>query len=603
MSMIGGLPSSGNTYQVTVSIDNSQTAASINQMVAGFKSMDANFSAAVGQMRQTMGQLGAQARGQLSEIPNTFAGMGQSAQGAMSDIGRLAASFGVFSTGRQLVEGMRDSLTDLRTYTEKMNSDLVAMQTRLAEVQSITGRAGGSQADVVKEHLQVMRYTGMTSDQAREFTGEFVGEAEVSRAKFDPQQFNIIQQQAARFAMVHGGDPATHAIMAGRLAGFYDPTGRPIEGQAQDVLTREANLYSGLNLVPGNTAAVARSYVTAMARLVSPTGAGGMVGSPEALANLTVAAAGPAGEASGIDTTLEQFARGVTGQGRAGKWQEFLRNELRIPAEAPAEVAMDPVFKRLQEVEATGASLTDYMQKQGLTSSTERLAIVSMYRNRGLIEAAANRPVLSPEEAQQQINAPYDINSNAYRPNLDILRSQANTQAILLERAQQNQMAEVFRSRAISELTQQNEIGPEWQAGLDLGQRFDQMISNQVFGKDFTTRQKIDERAAMIYERTTGRKLRGHAQFEKEGPTWRNRLFGIGDRFVNEDYVMSNQLAGDINESETGRRFGFDAASGAGRGRAIVDDAETKKDIKDIVAGVRKDRPMTVARPAPSPKP
>jgi hypothetical protein len=57
---------------------------------------------------------------------------------------------------------------------------------------------------------------------------------------------------------------------------------------------------------------------------------------------MTVAAAGPAGEASGIDTTLEQFARGVTGQGRAGRWQSFLRNELKIPAEAPAEGAMGP---------------------------------------------------------------------------------------------------------------------------------------------------------------------------------------------------------------------------------------------------------------------
>jgi hypothetical protein len=610
MSMIGGLPATGNTYQVTVSIDNTQTAASINQMVSGFRSMDANFSAAVSQMRQTMGQLGAQARGQLSEIPNTFAGMGQNAQGAMSSIGRLAASFGVFSTGRQLVEGMRDSLTDLRTYTEKMNQDLVNMQLRLAEVQSITGNVGKDSSKVLQQHLEMMKYTGMTSEQAVGFTGQFVGEAEVSRAKFDPGQFNLIQQQAARFAMVHGGDPTTHAIMAGRLAGFYDPTGRPVEGQAQDVLTRQANLYAGLNLVPGNTANVTRSYVTALARLVSPTGRGGMVGSPEALANLTVAAAGPAGEASGIDTTLEQFARGVTGQGRAGKWQEFLRNELKIPAEAPAEVAMVPVFKRLQEVEATGASLTDYMQKQGLTSSTERLAIASMYRARGLIDVAANRPVISPEEAQKQINEPYILGSRGERRELIYQRAVAGTRAAQIEDAQQNQLAEIFRARAITELTKSHEIGPQWQAGLDVGQRFDQMITNQIYGQDFKSRQAIDERAAMIYERETRQKLPGHAKFEKEGASWQSTLFGISDRFVNEEYVLGNQLSADINAAESGRRFGFNAASGAATGKAMVDDPEVKKAIietrdhaRDTRDHTRKDRPMTVAKPAPSPRP
>lgn len=483
------------------------------------------------------------------------------------------------------------------------------MQLNLAEVQSITGNVGKDSSKVLQQHLEMMKYTGMTSAQAVGFTGEFVGEAEVSRAKFDPGQFNLIQQQAARFAMVHGGDPATHAIMAGRLAGFYDPTGRPVEGQAQDVLTRQANLYSGMNLVPGNTANVERSVVTAMARLVSPTGTGGMVGSPEALINLAVAAAGPAGEASGIDTTLEQFARGVTGQGRAGKWQQFLRNELKIPAEAPAEVAMVPIFKRLQEVEATGASLTDYMQKQGLTSSTERLAIASIYRNRGLIDVAANRPVISPEEAQRQINEPYVLGAKGERRELIYQRAVAGTKAAEIEDAQRNQLAEIYRQRAVTELTREHEIGPQWAAGLGAGGSFMNMMANMVYGQDYQSREKIDVRAATIFERETNRRLPTGRMRDEQG----YGLLGIkGSRygFVDESYVLGNQLAAEMNQVTSGNRFGFNAATGAATGKALVDDPEVKKAIietrdhaRDTRDHTRKDRPMTVAKPAPSPRP
>jgi hypothetical protein len=594
MSMIGGLPASGNTYQVTVSIDNTQTAASINQMVSGFRSMDANFSAAVSQMRQTMGQLGAQARGQLSEIPNTFAGMGQNAQGAMSSIGRLAASFGVFSTARQLVEGMKDSLTDLRTYTEKMNQDLTNMQLRLAEVQSISGRAGTGGAPVLQEHLELMKYTGMTSEQAMKFTGEFTGEAEIYRPKFTPGDFRRIQQDAARFAMIHGGDTGTHATIAGRLAGYAAPgTG------ADEIMRQQAEIYRLLNAGAGNTAQLAASFNNALATLVSPTGEGGQVGSARALAGLAVGAS-RLGAPATVDTTLERFANVMTGQTRSKDWTKFLRGGadeggLGIKEGTPVESAMGRVFARMERESATGKDLMQWAKDMGISNAAERRTLVGMFNQRFGIQQEMAKPEVTTAEARQVLTDPYTMGRAGFRPELALGRAQAGTRAAQLEQAQQNQLAEIFRARAVTELTRENQIGPQWQAGLDVGQRFDQMITNQVFGQDFKSRQAIDERAAMIYERETRRKLPGHAQFEKEGPTWRNRLFGISDRFVNEDYVMSNQLSADINQAETGRKLGFDAATG----RATPD----TKLLKDIADGVRKDRPMTVAKPAPSPRP
>lgn len=599
----GGYGGSIDTYEVVVAVDDSRAVASIDQIAAKAQNMDRQFTAAVSQMRAAMAQMSAQSSRQLSEVPDSFAGIGRNAGTATSAIGRLVSSLGLLSVGREIVSGMRDAFSDLRTYTEKLNADLVTMQSRLAEVQSITGRAGGSQREVIQEHLDVMKYTGMTSQQAAEFTGEFVGEAEVSREKFRPDQYAQIQRQSARFAMIHGGPASAHAILAGRLAGFYRPVPGQEDRQAEDIMTQQANLYAGMNLAPGMTAAVNQSVVTAMSRLVSPTGKGGMVGSPEALVNLAVAGAKPAGDPSSIDTFLEQFARGVTGQSRSKQWTSFLRDELRIPAEAPAEVAMGPIFKRLEEVQARGQSLSGYLKDVGgLSSSEERRAIVGMFENRDLYEAARTRRRLSPEQARRQLEDPYTLGTDAFRGNLALGREQAGLQAVQIEQAQMNQTAEIFRTRAVAQLTQQNRIGPTWQAGLGAGERLDQMLTNAVLGKDFVERQLIDQTAAQLYEQQTGRILPGHAQFNREGPGLWKQMTGISHTFVNEEYVLANQFSADVNASESGRRLGFDAATGARTGKALVDE-EMKKAILDTRDHTRKDRPMTVAKPAPKPRP
>jgi hypothetical protein len=244
---------SSDTYEVIFEVRDAPMAAGIEKMVADSRRLDAQWTSTMNNMRQRTAALADGAGDSVKKIPSMFDGVKKSVGDATSEIGRMAVGFAVFTVGRQLITGMRDALVDLRQYTVTMNKELTDMQLKLAEVQSITGRAGAGGAQVLQEHLELMKYTGMTSEQAMKFTGEFVGEAEISRAKFDPGQFNLIQQQAARFAMVHGGDPTTHAIMAGRLAGFTIPRGGRSRGRPRTFSQEQANLYAGLNLVPGNT--------------------------------------------------------------------------------------------------------------------------------------------------------------------------------------------------------------------------------------------------------------------------------------------------------------------------------------------------------------
>jgi hypothetical protein len=590
---------SSDTYEVIFEVRDSPMAAAIEKSVADARRLDAQWQSTMNSMRQRTAALSEGVGESIRKIPSLFDNIKKSAGDATSEIGRMAVGFAVFTVGRQLITGMRDALVDLRQYTVSMNKDLTDMQLRLAEVQSISGRAGAGGAQVLQEHLDLMKYTGMTSEQATKFTGEFTGEAEIYREKFSPADFQQIQMNAARFAMIHGGDTGTHAAIAGRLAGYAAPG-----TNADEIMRQQAEVYRLLNAGAGNTAQLAASYNNALATLVSPTGEGGQVGSARNLAGLAVGAS-RLGAPATVDTTLERFANVMTGQTRSPVWTKFLREEMKIPEGTTAEAAMGPIFARMQRESAGGKDLMQWAKDMGIANAAERRTLVGMYNQRQGIQQEMARPEVTAEQARQVLTDPYTLGRAGFRPELAMGRAVAGTKAAELEQAQQNQLAEIFRQRAVTELTRENQIGPQWAAGLGAGEKFSQMLADVSYGKDITSRQKIDERAAMIYERETNRRLPTGGRYDREGP---GGMFGVfGGKpgkygFVDESYVSSNQLSADINQSESGRRFGFDAASGRATGVAL-DDAEVKKAILETRDHTRKDRPMTVAKPAPGVRP
>jgi hypothetical protein len=591
---------SSDTYEVIFEVRDAPMAAGIEKMVADSRRLDAQWTSTMNNMRQRTAALADGAGDSVKKIPSMFDGVKKSVGDATSEIGRMAVGFAVFTVGRQLITGMRDALVDLRQYTVTMNKELTDMQLKLAEVQSITGRAGAGGAQVLQEHLELMKYTGMTSEQAMKFTGEFVGEAEIYRPRYDPGQFAEIQNQAARFAMIHGGDAASHAILSGRLMGMMP------EGQrtAEAVETKQADLYRRLNLAPGRTEALNQSYVQSLATLVSPTGQGGMVGSAEELANLYIPGSRVAGTPAKTASTMERFARVVTGQIRGKEWTPFLRDELNIPEGTPTEQAMIPIFNRMASEQARGTDLPTWLRGKGIGNSKEISTLIGMFNQRqDYFDAVAKvrAEPMTPAMARQTLTDPYTMGREGFRPELAIRRNEAAEKAVELQEAQQNQMAEVFRGRARVQLRQENQIGPRWQAGLSPVERADMLAKGMVQGEAYVERQKVDERALQLFEREYGQ-TRGHrAQLESDR-AWYNRPGFFGkpvDSYVGAAYVQSNQFAQEVNEGMLSRRIGIDPATGAATGRASKD----TKILEDIERGVRKDRPMTVAKPAPSPRP
>lgn len=596
---------SSDTYEVIFEVRDSPMAAGIEKMVADARRLDAQWQSSMNSMRQRSAAMADGAGESVKKIPSLFDNVKKSAGDATSEIGRMAVGFAVFTVGRQLVSGMRDALVDLRQYTVTMNKELTDMQLKLAEVQSITGRAGAGGAQVLQEHLDLMKYTGMTSEQATKFTGEFTGEAEIYREKFSPADFQQIQMNAARFAMIHGGDTGTHAAIAGRLAGYAAPG-----TNADEIMRQQAEVYRLLNAGAGNTAQLAGSFNNALASLVSPTGEGGQVGSARTLAGLAVGAS-RLGAPATVDTTLERFANVMTGQTRSPKWTAFLREEMKIPEGTTTEAAMGPVFARMQRESAGGKDLMQWAKDMGIANAAERRTLVGMYNQRQGIQQEMARPEVTVEQARQVLTDPYTMGREGFRPELAQRRAEAGTKAAELDMARQEQMAEVFRARARTQLTQENLIGPRWRAGLGPAERASKTLQESIYGTDAVENQRIDERALQIAERELGVRPRGETEFirQESSAAGKAKYMIPGYSAVHESiyaglgYTQGNQLPHDINEMISARRFGIDPSTGAATGRATVDDPEVKKAILETRDHTRKDRPMTVAKPAPSPKP
>lgn len=599
---------SNDVYEVIFEVRNSPLMAGIEESLAGAKRLDAQWQSTINSMRQRTAALKDSAGQDIPKTQGMFANLGLSAGDAGRQITRMAASFLVFQAGRELVSGMRDALVDLRDYTVTINKELTGMQSNIAELQSITGRAGESNAHVIQEHLELMKYSGMTSQQAIKFASAFTGEAEISREKFDPRQFAMIQQNAARFAMIHGGDAGTHAMLAGRLAGLYQPVEGKEDQQARDIATKQADLYSRLNMAPGETEPLTAVFAAELGKLVSPTGKGGMVGSPEALANMFVAAAKTARDPGEVGTRIEQFSRAMTGLNRSKDWAKFLRGApgeggLGVGPNARAEEAMVPLFKVLEQVQARGESIPGFLKSKGLANSQEILAISGMFEGRELYETVRKKKPLSAEEAQEVLTKPYTLGGGR----LDLLQSQneAKKTAVRIEQAQRGQLAEVFRGRAEAELLQQRQIGPEWEAGLGPAERAAYKAQETIHGTGTVVRQKIDALALKMAEREYGMMPKAEAEFNRyeSSAVGKAKYMIPGYSAIHEDkyagfgYTQSNRLAEDVNEMAEAKALGIDAATGkALAGRKI------EKHLEDISHGVRKDRPMTVARPAPKVK-
>lgn len=585
------------TYEVIFAVDDSEAAKAIDRTVAAARRMDQQFQQSVTRMNQYTARMADQAGDamkrpsqEMPQITNHFAKIGEFAKSATSEIGRMAASFVLFTAAREIISSMKDGLSDLRSYTEKMNNDLISMQTRLAEVQSITSRAGGSQAEVIAEHLDLMKYTGMSSEQAKTFAEEFTGSAEVARGKFDPGEFAQIQRNTARFAMIHGGDIGSHAILAGRLAGMAAPG-----TTAEQLTTRQANIYGLLNLAEGRTQAVSGSYAEALSKLVSPTGAGGMVSSPEALAQLAVGASKVAG-AGAIDTRLEQFSRAATGMSRSKDWTKFLREELKINPEASADEAMKPIFDAMERAGAQGMGPARFLRSKGMTNSAEVLAVAGMYGQRQFIYDAQARAPMTTAESNQTLTDPYTPGTVGFRGNLAQQRERASLQAVEIENAQREQIGMLFRDRAKRQLTQEGQIGERWRAGLGIVESAQIKSTDFTFGKGTYEQQKIDERALQLAERAYGKRVRGHDEYMRSFGSLNMATGKHEDNYAGYGYAASNQVLSDIADLDDAKKVGDRS------GPSAWDDPGKPKKVEIVTDHSRKERPMTVPKPAPRPR-
>jgi hypothetical protein len=395
---------------------------------------------------------------------------------------------------------------------------------------SVQGKTGAQSSEVIRDHLEMMKQTGMSTREAHDFTEQFLGEAEAYKDRMDEGQYKKLQTDTARFAMVQGGETGMHAKLAGRLISYARQGATAGEIEAQ-----QAEIYRILNLGSGRTAGIGTSYVQAAGGLVAPAGqAGGMVGDMRSLAVMAMAASRTTGE-GGVDTKISNFARAMTGNvGRGGTgWNEFLRTELGIKEGTTAENAMAPVFGAMEGAQAQGRDLATWLREKGLANNQMANTIVEMYRQRKeMATQLKSRDRETPASAAAGLEEAYRT-----RPELRQRMADAQVNVAEAEIGQQGEMAREMRTRARAELLREGKIGPRYEATAGTMESAADVARKQIFGVSHDEAM-IDQRAIAVAERTLGLRVRRTATGYKPGS-----LSDTGS------YTASNQLESDLRQA------------------------------------------------------
>jgi hypothetical protein len=277
-----------------------------------------------------------------------------------------ATIVGVF---RELVSVLAQARQEAQQFGDKT----MQLRDSLRDIASVRGQAGVSD-ELIKETLDLRKKSGMTATEAHSFTEQFLGEAEAFRDKMDPKEFQRLSEQAARYAVVVGGDVGTRGKLAGRLMALAAPGTK-----ADDIMNdmNEANriIESG----SGKAHLVTTSYTNLAATMLQPGGTG-RVGSARTLAILAMAASRVGGE-SEVDTNVERFAKAVQGGTTSKPWREFLKGA-GVKEGMKVEESMQVVFDKMEGAAQSGRDLDRYLQDMGIQRTEERRTLVAMFGQR-----------------------------------------------------------------------------------------------------------------------------------------------------------------------------------------------------------------------------
>lgn len=573
-------------YEVVFQVDDSDEARAVAASIARQQRLHAQWQSTMNAMNQAA-RSAADSTGKARTAMDALNdAVGKVGDGVQSLFRGLAESTPALLAVRAITAAMAQGVEEATQLADKTQQ----MRDLLRDIVGIQG-GGGVGARPLAEHLQLMQQAGLTSAEAHGFREQFLGEAEAYKDRMKPEEYEQLQSRSARMAMAYGLKPETMALLSGRLISRMQPGAK-----ATDVIGQAGEVQRLLQAGSGVTSKLMESYLQSMATLTNAQGTG-QVGGPRQLAALAMGAS-RLGPESTVDTTLENFAKAVTGLTRNKDWTRFIREDVGIKEGTTAERGMVPLFQRLEKEQAQGRDLMTFLAEQGLKDTQARRSVVGMYGQRDILMRELNRPEaerVGAAQVEEKVTEAYEDRGERGRV-LRRRQAEAKVTAAEVEVGKDYEEAQTLRREAYANLLKRRELGPETKA--------DQAIQDFLSGKAITNvseqQRMIEREAYRLGQERFGMVFEGAPFAEKGGQVEGGKGMGPDARGAWTRRIQGFELAENIKRAQDSAAVGDRSRMVAGigpQGEALTAEEarKTNRLMQHLVD--RNERMLTQPRP------